>query len=264
MQHTLDKNNKINWLVNLACVTLLSLSGCATTSSTLKTSAIDPYEEVNRSIYDFNNSVDEYVAAPVADAYLWATPVVVQQGIGNFFNNLKDINVFFNDFLQAKFDQGLEDTGRFLVNTTVGLGGLFDIATDIGLVKHDEDFDQTMAIWGVPQGPYLVIPLLGPSTGRGVPGTVLDTALNPSSYVGVPVRALELVHLRANAKASLNTIKESALDPYVFTRDAFLQRRNYLINDGKQTAEENWEEDSDTHHPTNSATSSPDKPIKNK
>jgi phospholipid-binding lipoprotein MlaA len=240
---------KPNPLSILCCTILLCLSGCASTPpvGNPQTAAIDPYENLNRNIFDFNSSVDDYVAAPIADAYLWITPTFVQKGIGNFFSNLKDINVMFNDLLQAKFSQSAADSGRFLLNSTIGLGGLFDVATDIGLVKHEEDFDQTLATWGVPQGPYLVLPLLGPTTGRGISGTVFDAALNPASYVSVPVRALELLHLRANAKTPLKVIKESALDPYVFTREAFIQRRNYLISDGKdEPSVDNWDDDNES------------------
>ena len=123
------------------------------------------------------------VAKPISDAYLWITPKFFQTGISNFFSNLKDINVVLNDHMQGKFEQGAEDVGRFLTNSTVGVLGLFDVATDLGLKKHEEDFGQTLAVWGVPQGAYLVLPILGPTTARGVPGSIFDTAANPTSVI---------------------------------------------------------------------------------
>lgn len=222
----------------LCCVSMLFLSGCATTNTgspaqSVTANEIDPFEDFNRDMFAFNELLDDYVAEPVVTAYNWVTPHFVQTGIGNFFSNLKDINVVLNDLLQGKLLQSGEDTGRFLLNTTVGLGGLFDVASEVGLEKHEEDFDQTFAVWGVPQGPYLVLPVLGPTTGRGIGGSVLDTAANPLTYVGYPVQALSLLNERANADSALKMIDEAALDRYVFTREAFLQARKHLITDGK-------------------------------
>ncbi len=193
----------------------------------------DPYENINRKVFVFNDTVDDYVAKPISDAYKWITPDFMQTGVYNFFNNIKDINVVINDILQAKFAQSAHDTGRFALNTTMGLGGIVDVATQVGLERNDEDFEQTLAVWGVPQGSYLVIPFLGPSTMRGIPGAALDTAANPASYVGMPVQLLSLLNARANAEGSLKFIDEASLDPYVFTRESFLQWRNNLATDGK-------------------------------
>ncbi len=194
---------------------------------------IDPYEGFNRKVFVFNDKLDKYVAKPISDAYLWVTPQFVQTGIANFFSNLKDINVVLNDVMQGKLQQGAEDTGRFAVNSTVGLLGLFDVATEMGLEKHEEDFDQTLAVWGVPEGPYLVLPVLGPTTSRGVPGGIFDTAANPTTYVGLPVQLVSMLNSRANAEGALKFIDEAALDPYVFTRESFLQYRRHLATDGK-------------------------------
>lgn len=193
---------------------------------------VDPFETVNRKIFVFNEVIDDYLAEPVSDAYLWITPQFVQSGIGNFFSNLKDINVVLNDLMQGKVSQGAEDSGRFAINSTLGLLGLFDVATELGFEKHVEDFAQTLAVWGVPQGPYLVLPVLGPITTRGVPGSVFDAAANPATYVGFPVQILQMLNARANAEGALNFIDEAALDPYVFTRESFLQHRKHLITDG--------------------------------
>ena len=214
----------------------ITLVGCATNGVTEQQNVAnkaDPYENFNRKIFIFNDTVDDYVAKPISDAYKWITPQFAQTGVYNFFSNLKTINVVINDVLQAKFAQSAHDTGRFALNTTMGLGGIVDVASNVGLEQNDEDFEQTLAVWGIPQGSYLVIPFLGPSTMRGIPGAAFDTAANPVSYVGIPVQLLSLLNTRASAEGSLKFIDEAALDPYVFTRESFLQWRNNLATDGK-------------------------------
>jgi len=221
--------------VSFVAITLL-LSGCSSkqlTEDGVEVVEVDPYEGFNRTMFDFNDGVDKYFAEPVSDAYTWVTPQFVQTGVTNFFDNLKGINVVLNDLMQGKGKQGAEDTGRFLVNSTVGLLGLFDVATEIGLEQNNEDFAQTLAVWGVPQGPYLVLPLLGPSTTRGIPGGIFDAAANPATYVGVPVQMVQMLNARANADGEINFVEEAALDRYVFTRESFLQYRDNLISDGK-------------------------------
>ena len=200
----------------------------------------DPYESFNRKMYDFNDSVDTYVASPLANSYKFITPQLVQTGVFNFFNNLKGVNVVLNDVLQAKFSQSAADLGRFTLNSTAGLGGFIDVAKHIGLEQSDEDFDQTLAVWGVPQGSYLVLPFVGPNTVRGMPATAFDAAANPASYasaityyISAPVQVMSALNARANAEGSLKFINEAALDKYVFTRESFLQWRKNLENDGK-------------------------------
>ncbi len=217
----------------------IALGGCATTQAVEQPTVAnkaDPYENFNRTMFGFNDTVDNYVAEPISNAYKWITPQFMQTGVFNFFNNLKNVNVVINDVLQAKFSQGAEDTGRFALNSTVGVGGLFDVAKHVGLEQNDEDFDQTLAVWGVPQGSYLVLPILGPSTARGIPGAVFDTAANPASYIGMPVQLVSMLNARASAEGALKFIDEAALDPYVFTRESFLQWRNNLATDGKAEA----------------------------
>jgi phospholipid-binding lipoprotein MlaA len=199
-------------------------------------SKTDPYENFNRKMFGFNDTVDDYVAAPISNAYKWITPQFMQTGVYNFFNNLKNVNVVINDVLQAKFSQSGEDTVRLALNSTLGLGGLFDVARDAGLEQNEEDFEQTLAVWGVPQGFYLVLPIMGPSTMRGIPGVAFDTAANPASYVGLPVQLVSMLNSRASAEGALRFIDEAALDPYVFTRESFLQWRNNLATDGKYEA----------------------------
>ncbi len=142
----------------------LTLSGCATTGDVepqTVANKTDPYENFNSKMFVFNDNVDNYVAEPISNAYKWITPQFMQTGVFNFFNNLKNVNVVINDVLQAKFSQSAEDTGRFAINSTVGVGGLFDVAKHVGLEQNEEDFDQTLAVWGVPQGSYLVLPISG-------------------------------------------------------------------------------------------------------
>jgi len=229
------KSDSSLFAVSFVAITLL-LSGCSSkqlTEDGVEVVEVDPYEGFNRTMFDFNDGVDKYFAEPVSDAYTWVTPQFVQTGVTNFFDNLKGINVVLNDFMQGKGRQGAEDTGRFLVNSTVGLLGLFDVATEIGLEQHNEDFAQTLAVWGVSQGPYLVLPLLGPSTTRGIPGGIFDAAANPATYIGVPVQVVQMLNARASADGEINFIEEAALDRYVFTRESFLQYRDNLISDGQ-------------------------------
>jgi len=230
---------KRQYVLSLMLTSLFVLnSGCATTKvgGQPALSKADPYEHINRKTFVFNDTVDDYVAEPIASAYKAITPQFVQTGVFNFYNNLKNVNVIINDALQAKFKQSAQDTGRFVINSSLGLLGLVDVAKDVGLEQNEEDFDQTLAVWGIPRGPYLVIPLLGPTTVRGIPGAVFDTAANPSSYVGAPVQLLSLLNARANAEGALKFIDEAALDPYVFTRESFLQWRHSLATDGKSAA----------------------------
>lgn len=192
----------------------------------------DPYEGFNRSMHGFNMTLDRWFLKPVATGYKEVTPVFVQSRVTNFFSNLKGINVVLNDFLQGKVNQGASDVGRFTTNTTLGLLGLFDVATDLGIEAHNEDFGQTLAVWGLSEGGYLVLPVLGPTTLRDGAGSVFDRVANPGSYVpGVGI--VEGINDRANAQGALNFIDEAALDPYVFMRESYLQYRTNLVNDGK-------------------------------
>lgn len=214
----------------MAC---LLLGGCvAQPVNELSPSAIDPYEGFNRSMYSFNDDFDNYFTEPVVGVYKFITPNLVQTGVANFFANLNNVGVVFNDILQGKAQQGAEDFGRFLINSTVGVLGIFDVAVAIGLAQNQEDFDQTLAVWGVPSGAYLVMPFFGPTTFRGFPSAVLDVATNPISYAGLPaVQVASLINIMANSSGSLQLIDDSALDAYIFTRESYLQWRNYLATD---------------------------------
>jgi len=223
-------------LIVLACGVMASTNLMAKDKYTVA----DPYESFNRKMYDFNESVDHYVASPIANGYKAVTPDFLQLGVFNFFNNLKNFNVVINDVLQAKFSQSASDIGRLTMNTTAGLGGFFDVAKHVGLEQNDEDFDQTLAVWGIPKGAYLVLPLVGPMTTRSAPASAFDAATNPASYVSIPanyisapVQFMSALNARANAEGALKFINEAAMDKYVFTRESFLQWRKNLESDGK-------------------------------
>lgn len=223
----------------------LLITGCASTENRLEgttesgtpvaASQIDPYESFNRPMYSFNMSVDKYVLKPVADGYKFITPDFVETGVSNFFTNLRGINVVLNDMLQGKLQQAGADAGRFLTNTTLGVAGIFDVASEFGLKNNVEDFGQTLAVWGVENSNYLVLPILGPTTIRDGSGGIFDRAANPGTYVPF-VGVLESINERAKAEGAVNFINEAALDPYVFTRESFLQYRRNLIKDGKTDA----------------------------
>lgn len=237
-------NERQVWLSRCALVLLgcCLVVGCATTQKNVAVE--DPYEDFNRRIYTFNQGVDDYFSGPIITVYDTITPDFLQQGVGNFFTNLNSVQVVVNDLLQGKIIQGTRDTGRFAINSTLGVFGLFDVASYVGLKQNVEDFGQTLSVWGVPAGPYLVLPFLGPSTlFQGVLGTAVDALSNPVTYAtALPlVQALSAVNARSEAEASLDFINESALDPYTFTRAAYLQWRQHLITDGEGTAQASFE-----------------------
>lgn len=208
-------------------------TGCATVGQ----NSDDPFEGFNREVFILNKDLDAMVMKPMAEIYQTLTPEPVDKGISNFFSNLDDIAVVANDLLQLKFNQAASDSGRFLINSTIGLLGFIDFATDFGLPKHNEDFGQTLGYWGVENTPYLVLPLLGPSTLRDVAGRGVDIWLDPTIYVdndnvALGVNSVKFVDLRADLMAAEKVLDAASLDPYTFMRDAYLQRRNYLIYDG--------------------------------
>ncbi|WP_232325129.1 VacJ family lipoprotein [Microbulbifer agarilyticus] len=199
----------------------------------------DPWEGFNRAMFRFNDTADRWFLKPTAVSYRQITPIFMQTGVSNFFSNLREINNALNGVLQWKWGQAGNDTGRFLINSTVGLVGLLDVAQYMGLEPSDgEDFGQTLAVWGVPSGPYLVVPLLGPSTVRDVPGEVVMWYTNPLTYVDnssveYSLKLLNVVQTRASLLQA-EALLQGDRDRYVLMRDAYLQRREYLINDGEQ------------------------------
>ena len=222
----------------LAALCLATLAGCATTPNA-KRDPRDPLERINRKTYAFNSAVDRGVLRPVAKAYHKVTPDFVETGISNFFDNLETPRTILNDLLQGKFKAGLNDTGRLLLNTTVGIGGLLDPASAAGLDKNDEDFGQTFGRWGIRPGPYVVIPFLGPSTFRDGIGRVPDMYADPLHYVEeykvrYGIYAVSAIDTRTRL-LSVDDALNQAYDPYAFMRNAYLQRREYLVTDGQSS-----------------------------
>jgi len=213
------------------------LGGCASLPAG---QVYDPAEKVNRVSYSFNSVVDRLILSPLSKGYVAVTPKQGRILVSNFFDNSRYIGTVLNDFLQAKGKQGVADLGRFLINSTLGVAGLFDPATPMGLEKHQEDFGQTLAVWGAPAGAYMVLPILGPDTVRNTPDLAVSTLTDGLFYAGffvassvmIPLSILSTVDLRSRASDAIRLVNESALDPYVFTREAWTQHRNYLIYDG--------------------------------
>lgn len=224
----------------LALATLGIASGCATTGTQPEDS--DPLESANRTVYGFNDALDDYLLEPIADNYVKYVPQPMRTGVSNFFDNVTYLDVILNDFLQAKGIQGLSDTGRFVVNSTVGFGGIFDPATAWGMSRHDEDFGQTLAVWGTGEGFYLELPILGPSSLRDLPGVVMGFALNPLIYlptvVTIPTGGISVVNGRATVLPATRIREEAAIDPYSFTRSTYRQKRLNAIYDGAPPEEE--------------------------
>ena len=217
----------------LLLAALVGLGGCATTGG----NPHDPLEGYNRAMFSVNEGVDKAIVKPVASGYKAVVPEVARTGVINFFSNTGDVWIGVNNILQGKVNAGVSDFGRFGINSTVGILGLLDVASNAGLEKHNEDFGQTLGRWGVGSGPYLVLPILGPSTFRDGLSLLLDWRGDPVRYVGnIPTRnelaGLRLVDTRANLLDLGRFADEAALDHYAFVRDAYLQHRRNLIYDG--------------------------------
>lgn len=222
----------------LAAALVISLSaGCASVPASRVPDARDPLERYNRSIDAFNTAVDDAVLQPVAKGYKVAVPSFMRTGVSNFFANLGDAWSMVNNALQGKGEAFGDSMGRVMLNSFVGIGGLFDVATDAGIQRHKEDFGQTLGVWGVPPGPYLVLPFLGSSTVRDTAALPVDWSGNPWSHVhDIPWRnsgaALFIVDTRARFLDASNLINDAALDPYTFKRDFYLQKRRSDVYDG--------------------------------
>ncbi|MGH8737826.1 MAG: MlaA family lipoprotein [Burkholderiales bacterium] len=226
-------------LILLLALAVAGAGGCA---SVPNPDPSDPLEGFNRSVYGFNDAFDKAVAKPVATAYKEVVPDPVRNGVRNFFSNIADLFIGANNLLQGKPEEALSDWMRFAVNTTFGVAGIADWATDMGLDKHDEDFGQTFGRWGAGSGPYLVLPFLGPSTARDSVGTVFDWHFDPvGNHDPVDERnsaiALRATSQRADLLDASRLLEQAALDPYLFVRDAYLQRRRSLIYDGRPPRE---------------------------
>ena len=234
------KTQKIRRVLGVALTAAFigGLTGCASTANSPK----DPYEGFNRAMFSVNEGID-VVAKPIAQGYDAAAPLPVKAGIGNFFGNIYDVWTAVNNLLQGKGGDAMSDLGRVLINTTVGIGGVFDVASEMGLEKHAEDFGQTLAVWGVPEGDYLYWPLIGPHTTRDTFGWLVDTAADPvwrvddvalrNSLVGV-----RFIDLRASLLPTDKVVEQAAFDKYNYIRDAYLQNRRSAVRDGNPEKED--------------------------
>jgi phospholipid-binding lipoprotein MlaA len=227
-----------------------AMTGCATTSNNSQ----DPFEGFNRSMFSFNDAIDQAALRPAATLYRDALPMFVQIAIGNFFGNIGDVWTAVNNVLQGQVGDGFVDVMRVAVNSTFGLGGLIDIGSEAGMVKHKEDFGQTLAVWGIKSGPYVVLPFLGSSTVRDSLALPVDIKGDPWVYVN-PVylrnagSIVRVVDQRSVVLDASNLIEDAALDRYEFVRDAYLQRRESRIRDGSRQKPKDDEKSSMTPAP---------------
>ncbi len=224
-------------LVAAVCaVFVLSIAGCASTPSQQRDPR-DPWEGYNRGMHKFNTDFDNAFMKPIAKGYQLITPEPVDRGITNFFNNIADITSAVNNLLQFKLNRTGSDIGRIAVNSTAGVLGFFDVATNLGLPSYKEDFGQTLGYWGIESGPYFVIPILGPSSARDTVGLAGDIVVDPFFSINKDevywgVIGLRVIDRRADLLTASTILEEAAVDPYTFLRDAYLQRRRNLVYDG--------------------------------
>lgn len=225
---------RLRLLTVCAITSLLLLGGCATPGTG---DPRDPLEPMNRAIYSFNDGVDKVVMKPLAQAYQAVFPAILRTGISNVFSNINDVVVALNNLLQGKIGPAFSDISRVMVNTTVGVLGIIDVATELGIEKNDEDFGQTLGYWGVGDGPYLVLPFLGPRNIRDTVGLIVDWETDPTSHIEPnrdrnAIQGFRLVTRRAELLNASKVLEVAAIDEYAFLRDAYLQRRRNLIYDG--------------------------------
>ncbi len=232
---------KIKRLVLLALVA--TVVGCASIPAGVTPSPHDPWEPFNRSVFEFNEGLDAYLLKPVVAGYRFVLPEFVRDGIYNFFSNYSDIYTALQNLLQGKPDYAFSDLMRVVVNTTFGLGGLIDMASPAGLPKHKEDWGQTFGVWGIPSGPYVVLPFFGPSSVRDTFGTAADLEsdylfrLLPDVALRNSITGLRVVNARNTYYEAGDLLDGAALDKYSFVRDAYIQRRQYQINEGRDDEE---------------------------
>jgi len=233
---------KLSSFFRLGLVTaVLLMTGCATTDQSA--GVYDPLEGYNRAMYKFNDAVDTAVLKPVAKGYDVVVPDPISHGVSNFFSNLNDITVIINDLLQGKFNQAYRDTYRFVVNSTVGVAGIFDVAGLNGFHKNNEDFGQTLGVWGAEPGAYVVLPFFGPRNVRDSFGLVGDMFTDPVMYVEgddarLAIAGTRVIDTRANLLKAEKVLDEAALDEYSYIRDAYMQRREHLVYDGTPPEED--------------------------
>ena len=216
----------------LGALAVALLAGCAAVPS-----KVDPLEPMNRALFEVHEVADKVVMKPIIDVYTAVVPKLVRTGVSNFFNNIDDLFSGVNALLQGKPEKAGNDFGRILVNTFV-MGGIFDVASDLGIERGDEDFGQTIGVWGFPQGPFLFVPIIGPTTVRDGTGLLVRIYAGPVGFIpDVPLRnslyGVGAVDIRAQATDAMSIVDTASLDKYLFIRNAYLQRRRYLLYDGK-------------------------------
>jgi len=232
---------KLSRLIMLSFAVLMV--GCASIPAGVEPSPHDPWEPFNRSVFEFNEGLDAYLLKPVVAAYRFVLPEFIREGIYNFFSNYGDIYTALYNLLQGKPGDAFNDLMRVAVNTTMGLGGLIDLATPGGLEKHKEDWGQTLGVWGVPAGPYVVLPFFGPSNVRDTFGTAADLEsdylfrLLPNVGLRNSLTGLRVVNARNTYYEAGDLLDGAAIDKYSFVRDAYIQRRQYQINEGREDEE---------------------------
>lgn len=231
------------WLV---AITALFIIGCGSIPEESRDHR-DPWQAYNRAMFQFNTDFDNAFLKPTAKAYRFITPEPVDRGVTNFFDNIADISSAVNNFLQFKLSRAGSDIGRVLVNSTLGIGGLFDVATNMGLKSYKEDFGQTLGYWGFASGPYFVLPIVGPSSVRGAFGFAGDMFIDPfysvdKNEVYWGLMALRLIDRRADLLEAMELVDDAALDRYSFVRDAYLARREAAVRDGEVQPVDNAED----------------------
>ena len=228
-------------------ISLVLLSACSSTPQQVQpqvSDARDPWQQFNRKTYAFNTVLDENLLVPVVNVYKDVAPDPVEKGVSNFFSNLSDVGNMFNHGLQLKPLQAGKDLSRLVINTTLGLGGLIDVASDLGIYQQPEDFGQTLGYWGVKPGPYLVLPFLGPSTLRDTGATLIDVGSSPINQYDPVAHQFVIYGLQVvDHRRQLGDLEALISgDPYVFIREAYLQRREHLINDGVPSQDDEFDD----------------------
>ena len=224
----------VKLIINI-CLIVLPLSSVSLLSDEIN----DPFENLNRKIFELNENLDKKIAKPVAETYS-KVPPKIKKGISNFFNNIEEVDTFVNQMLQGKPKQSINDLSRFIINSSVGLGGFIDVASRIGLDRHEEDFGQTLAVWGVDQGPYIMLPILGPSTLRDTFSRPVSSFLSVTFHmtdtdVNIALKGIDAIETRERL---LDVESLLSGDKYSFVKDAYIQSMNYEIKDGIDVEDE--------------------------
>jgi phospholipid-binding lipoprotein MlaA len=259
----MQRTAAVRWILILLAVWVMG--GCANSGN-----PIDPWEKSNRFFYNLNDGMDKYALKPASDVYVKIVPEPIRTCLQNGFDNMEYGNVIVNDFLQGNWHQGASDSVRMFINSTVGIGGLFDVASHMDLPSHDNDFGITLGKWGVQAGPYMVLPFFGPSTARDAPGILVGLATEPIVYIAdmplaaaASLEAVETLVQRARAESEVRFRDAAAIDPYIFTRDAYLQYREGQIHpeNKKKNTESIYDEDNE---PTTAPATRPNTTIRSK